>query len=178
MMTGVLLRLGLYFTGDRFSLLQKLRYTFGVPFVRLVTERVTQLVADCKIKEALPVHVPLQQQFGAAHWYLRHQRIIEERLAFRIIRKRWAVWIKAPGAQNGLPVLGTHQYPSPVSELRYWIVGQGLFQDQHLVVALSLAIASVTHELLRRSWQVRLASGPRLRGERGDHRRENLVLRP
>ena len=71
MMTGVLLRLGLYFTGDRFSLLQKLRYTFGVPFVRFVTERVTQLVADRKIKEALPVHVPHQQQFGAARGYLR-----------------------------------------------------------------------------------------------------------
>ena len=50
MMTGVLLRLGLYFTGDRFSLLQKLRYTFGVPFVWFVAERVTQLVADREIE--------------------------------------------------------------------------------------------------------------------------------
>ena len=64
-------RLGLRFTGDGFSLFQKSRHAVGVPFVRFVTERVTQLVADRKIKEALPVHVPLQQQFGAARWYLR-----------------------------------------------------------------------------------------------------------
>jgi hypothetical protein len=35
-MTGLLFRLGLRFTGDRFSLFEKSRHTVGVPFVRIV----------------------------------------------------------------------------------------------------------------------------------------------
>jgi hypothetical protein len=108
-MTGLLFRPGLRFTGDRFSLLQKSRHAVGVPFVRVVAERMTQFVADREIKKALPVHVPLQQQFAAPHRYLCHQRFLDERLAFRIKRKRWTVWIKSLGEQNGLPVLGTYQ---------------------------------------------------------------------
>jgi hypothetical protein len=67
MMTGLLFHLGLGFTGERFSLFQKSRYAVGVPFVRVVAERMTKFMADREIKKAHPVHVPLQQQFAISH---------------------------------------------------------------------------------------------------------------
>jgi len=45
-MTGPVFRLGLRFTGNQFSLFQKIRHAIGVPFVRIVAERMTQFVAD------------------------------------------------------------------------------------------------------------------------------------
>src|SRR5712672_1318118 len=155
---------------DCFFLFQKSRHAVGVPFVRVVAERMTQFVADREIKKAHPVHAPLQQQFAAPHRYLCHQRFLDESLAFRIKRKRGAVRIESPGEQNRLPVLGTHQYPRPIPELRYGIVCQGFSQDHHILAALLLAIACVAHEFLYRSGPVWLSARPWLRGECGDQR--------
>jgi hypothetical protein len=47
-------------TGDRFSLFQKSRYAVGVPFARVVAERMTQFMADREIKKVPRAHVPLQ----------------------------------------------------------------------------------------------------------------------
>jgi hypothetical protein len=68
----VALWLLLCLTGDRFPLFQKSRHAVGVPFVRVVAERMTKFVADREIEKVRRVHVPLQQQFAVPHRYLRH----------------------------------------------------------------------------------------------------------
>src|SRR4029077_5560130 len=135
-------------TGDCFSLFQKVRHAVGVPFVSVVAKRMTQFVANREIKKAHPVHVPLQQQFAAPPWYFRHERFFDERLALRVKRKRWAVWIKSPGHVNGLPVLGTHQHPGPISKPRYRVFGEGSFENSNVLAALLQGVADVAYKML------------------------------
>jgi hypothetical protein len=66
MMTGLLFRLGLRFTGDWFSLFQKPGHAFGAPFVHVVAERMTQFMADREIQKTVSANVPNVHKPGKA----------------------------------------------------------------------------------------------------------------
>jgi hypothetical protein len=58
--------LDLRFTGDRFSLFQKSRHAFGLPFVRVLAERMAQFVSDRKIQKTLSAKMPYIHELGKA----------------------------------------------------------------------------------------------------------------
>jgi len=113
----ILLRLGLHSTGDRFSLLQKLRNMFGFSFVRFVAEPVTQLVADREVQKVRRRPVPLQQQFGLRTGTCVTSASSKNVFAFRIIRRGWgcldqnswsAEWLSSPRKCTNIQV----QFPN------------------------------------------------------------------
>jgi hypothetical protein len=77
---------------------------------------------------------------------------------FWAVGKRWTVWIKAPRHQNSLPVLGAHQDPGPIPQLRYRIFRKRASQNGHVFVTLFLCITGVADKALESSllfWQGR-----------------------
>jgi len=57
---------GLRLTGDRFSLFQKSGHAVGLPFVRVVAERMAQFVAYSEIQKTVSANMPYIDKFRNA----------------------------------------------------------------------------------------------------------------
>jgi hypothetical protein len=66
MMNGLLFRLVLRSTGDRFSLFQKSGHAVGLPFVRVLAEHMAQFVADSEIQKTVSANMPYIDKFRNA----------------------------------------------------------------------------------------------------------------
>jgi hypothetical protein len=96
---------------------EPLGIALGFDLVRLLTESMSQFVADGKIEKLIKRNMPLFEQFDLPLWLGHNQDLFDKRLTHFQVAKRWAVGIQMKLGKNPLPILGANQYPGPVAQL-------------------------------------------------------------